>query len=106
MGKRQVKAMYNRYIPQTDGTYQKMKYPENPSGKPLPPAPPLPPPGPKQTGPKPPEPVSAASFFHQLLPANFDTEDLIIVLLLLLMSEKCRESQNTALLTMVLYLFL
>ncbi len=42
----------------------------------------------------------------QLLPKNFDTEDLLIVLLLLLMAGDCREDQNTALLTLVLYLFM
>ncbi len=41
-----------------------------------------------------------------MLPADFDTEDLMIVLLLLLMSGQCREDQNTALLTLGLYLFL
>ena len=46
------------------------------------------------------------SFFRQLLPKDFDTEDLLIILLLLLMSGDCKEDQNTALLTLVLYLFL
>jgi len=41
-----------------------------------------------------------------LLPRDFDTSDLLIVLLLLLMSGDCQEDQNTALLTLVLYLFL
>ena len=41
-----------------------------------------------------------------LLPADFDTGDLIVVLLLLLMSGDCQEDQNWALLTLVLYLFL
>jgi hypothetical protein len=46
------------------------------------------------------------SFLRQLLPKEFDTEDLLIVLLLLLMAGDCQENQNTALLTLVLYLFL
>lgn len=50
--------------------------------------------------------VSAGSFLKQLLPKNFDTEDLLIVLLLLLMAGDCQEDQNTALLTLALYLFL
>ncbi len=45
-------------------------------------------------------------FLRQLLPKEFETEDLLIVLLLLLMSGDCQENQNTALLTLVLYLFL
>ena len=46
------------------------------------------------------------SFLRQLLPKEFDVEDLLIVVLLLLMSGDCQEDQNTALLTLVLYLFL
>lgn len=50
--------------------------------------------------------ASAFDFFKHLLPKNFDVEDLMIVLLLLLMAGDCQEDQNTALLTLVLYLFL
>lgn len=46
------------------------------------------------------------SFLRQLLPKDFDTEDLLIVLLLLLMSGDCREDQNCALVTLALYLFM
>jgi len=52
------------------------------------------------------EPTNVGSFLRQLLPKGFDTEDLLIVLLLLLMSGDCKEDQNTALLTLVLYLFM
>lgn len=52
------------------------------------------------------ENTSVGSFLKQLLPKHFDTEDLLIVLLLLLMSGDCREDQNTALLTLMLYLFM
>jgi hypothetical protein len=45
-------------------------------------------------------------FLKQLLPRDFDTTDLMVVLLLLLMSGDCQEDQNTALLTLALYLFL
>ena len=45
-------------------------------------------------------------FLRQLLPKNFDTGDLLVVILLLLMSSDCTEDQNSALLTLVLYLFL
>jgi len=49
---------------------------------------------------------SVLGFLKGLLPRDFDTSDLLIVLLLLLMSGDCQEDQNTALLTLVLYLFL
>lgn len=45
-------------------------------------------------------------FLKQLLPRDFDTGDLLVVLLLLLISGDCQEDQNTALLTLALYLFL
>ena len=45
-------------------------------------------------------------FLKQLLPNDFNTEDFLIVLLLLLMAGDCREDQNSALLTLALYLFL
>ena len=45
-------------------------------------------------------------FLKPLLPRDFDTTDLMVVLLLLLMSGDCQEDQNTALLTLALYLFL
>lgn len=105
--------MYNRYIPQPDGSFHRSRVED----RPIPP--PRPRPEPKQTvsepdtspqrpiPPKPrkrPEPMG--NFLKQLLPKDFDTEDLLIVLLLLLLSGDCREDQNTALLTLVLYLFL
>ena len=49
---------------------------------------------------------SISNFLKQLLPKDFDTSDLMIVLLLLIMSGDCAEDQNTALLTLVLYLFM
>lgn len=50
--------------------------------------------------------MGAGDFLRQLLPKNLDTGDLLIVLLLLLMAGDCREDQNTALLTLALYLFM
>ena len=118
--------MYNRYIPQSDGSYRRSPMPE-PSMKEAPPRPsPLPreepaPPGPPQDNPcrgcsrpvrpsqRPPKPAggqSAGSFLRGLLPKDFDTEDLLIVLLLLLISGDCTEDRSTALLTLALYLFL
>ena len=45
-------------------------------------------------------------FLRQLLPKDFDTADLLVVILLLLMTGDCEDDQNWALLTLVLYLFL
>ena len=42
----------------------------------------------------------------QLLPRDFDTGDLLIVLLLLLMAGDNPDDRNTALLTLALYCFL
>lgn len=42
-------------------------------------------------------------FLKQLLPKDFDTGDLIVVLLLLLMAGDCEEDRNNALLTLALY---
>ena len=134
--------MYNRYIPQADGTYRRNRIP----GPPPPEAPASPPeqqdcrpeeterqakksPPPPECreqpqkgchrGPRPPihppcrEPRreencsdSGLGFLRNLLPRDFDTGDLLIILLLLLMSGDCKEEQNTALLTLALYLFL
>ena len=120
--------MYNRYIPQPDGSYRKnpiVEQPREPVQTPSVPAPPPPqtppPPNPncqscphrqphRQPPPaKPQSPSRGNGFFgylKQLLPKNFEAEDLLVVLLLLLMAGDCREDQNSALLTLVLYLFL
>ena len=116
--------MYNRYIPQSDGTYQRSRIPEKqPQHRPPVPQPqavpyPEQPPTEQDSSPvfhgcpyhpRPAsKPVSApvSSFLRQLLPGNFDTVDLLVVLLLLLMSGDHAEDQNTALLTLALYLFL
>ena len=98
--------MYNRYTPQPDGSYRRSPAQDAPR----PPAPsPGPPPGQEGLFPPPPGsggPLGIGSFFRQLLPANFDTEDLLIVLLLLLMSPDQGEDPGWALLTLALYLFL
>ena len=143
--------MYNRYIPQPDGTYSRRQYQDtpqpakqeprpreaqwHPQPPPCPPPNPEPapqiPPCPQQTSrpmrsnscrqrqpqrpaPPPPRPESppprqdthVLGFLKALLPKEFDTGDLMIVLLLLLMSADCQEDHNSALLTLVLYLFL
>lgn len=91
--------MYNRYIPNPDGGYRKCSVPDHAPPNP-PQAPPTPPPahpdGSKHLG----------DFFGHLLPSGLDTEDMIVVLLLLLMSENCDKAPNTALITLLVYLFL
>ena len=92
--------MYNRYIQQQDGSYRKNRMPEQ-SPPPQHHRPPEPsPPPPSRQG------RSAEGFLRSLLPKNLDTGDLVVVLLLLLMAGDCKEEQNTALLTLALYLFL
>lgn len=103
--------MYNRYVPQSDGSYRRNRMDEQsqrqrqePRPKPQPPAP-----SPCEE-PQQPKQLHAnqnvGGFFKQLLPSNFDSGDLIIVLLLLLLAGDCEEDKATAMLTLVLYLFL
>ena len=122
--------MYNRYIPQPDGTYRRNRIQEPVRSTPRPPVPPscpMPEP-PKQEPPKavpcaarrppcgnqqqhrgaPPRPEprpdsSVTGFLRRLLPKDFDTGDLLIVLLLLLMAGDSCDDQNNALLTLALY---
>ena len=44
-----------------------------------------------------------AGFLKQLLPKDFDTGDLFVIFLLLLMAGDSEESRNNALLTLALY---
>ena len=97
-----MKTMYNRYIPQSDGTYRKNPMPDSSKGccreEPSPP--------------RQPEPCGCSNglgigqFLHSLLPRGLDVGDLMVILLLLIISGDSREDPNTALLTLVLYLFL
>ena len=100
--------MYNRYIPQSDGTHRRR--PMQDSAPPAPPRPTAPPPPPTQPEPpvhqKPNNSFGVINFLKQILPRDFDIGDLIVVLLLLLMAADREEEQNNALLTMALYLFL
>ena len=50
--------------------------------------------------------VGIGSFFKNLLPQGLDTEDLIVVLLLLLIGQDKGKNGNKALLTLGAYLFL
>ncbi len=93
-------GMYNRYIPQPDGSYrrtQEHSQPQNTPQKPPPPPPPEAPPRPPRRD----QPVD--SFLRQLLPRDFDTGDLFIVMLLLLMAGDSEEGRSNALLTLALY---
>lgn len=112
--------MYNRYIPQPDGTYRRnrMQEPIQAQRNHKPPHTPPPPPEheccndpPKphsKCGKQPPskQGQSALGFLRQLLPKNLDTGDLLIIILLLLMAGDCAEDQNTAMLTLAMYLFM
>lgn len=113
--------MYNRYIPQSDGSYQRSRLPDQetrqsvprpsehkPQPVKLPPAAPpvCPPPRPKPERKQAPAPSEGVgSFLRNLLPKDFDTEDLLVILLFLLMSRDS-EDHNSALLTLALYLFM
>lgn len=99
--------MYNRYIPQNDGSFLKHSTPEPRNSVKQPPQPRNPPPAvPAPPPPKPPQNSNIGGFLKNLLPKEFDTADLIIVLLLLLMAGDCEEERNTALLTLALYFFM
>lgn len=98
--------MYNRYTPQQDGSHRRNRVdepPPPPHHSPPPPNEPIHRPSPPQSG----HPGSnIGGFLRQLIPKDFDTGDLIVVLLLLLMAGDKPEDKNTALLTLALYCFL
>ncbi len=106
--------MYNRYIPQPDGSYRRNPIQESrqnsqrqpPNHQRPAPQPPLPPPMPPQSHPHPPKQEPITGFLRQLIPQGFDTGDLIIVLLLLLIAGDNPESRSNALLTLALYFIL
>jgi len=99
--------MYNRYIPQQDGSHKRNRVeepPRPPQSRQQPPPPPEPVPLPPPTGL--PGMGNIGGFLKRLIPKDFDTGDLIVVLLLLLMAGDKPEDKNTALLTLALYCFL
>ena len=131
--------MYNRYVPQSDGSFRRSHIPDPPvpSRKEAPckeppgteiclpetndttaKKPVCPPVKPRQNSARPKASPnrcdncpdrkngSIGGFLKSLLPKDFDSGDLLVVLLLLLMAGDCQEDQNSALLTLVLYLFL
>ena len=104
--------MYNRYIPQSDGSYSRRHIQDNakPQNQHQPPPPPEPvAPPPCEAPPFPcraKQETGVVGFLRNLLPKEFDTGDLMIVLLLLLMAGDSKEDQSWAWLTLALYLFL
>lgn len=99
--------MYNRYVPQSDGSFQRNRMPDK--------SPPPPPVQPMQPSPPPPPPPSISApqdsggpfgFLKQILPKGFDFGDLAILFLLLLMAGDNNENRDNALLTMALYFIL
>lgn len=99
--------MYNRYIPQPDGSFRRNPMPEQKSTQQRqPPRPSAAPPIPAAPTPQPPKSEPIPGFLRQLLPQGFDTGDLIIVLLLLLIAGDSQENRSNALLTLALYFVL
>lgn len=104
--------MYNRYIPQSDGSFQKNRVADHRGGQQPRHTPPQQPVPPSQEPTCPPsvphssQNTSAAGFLKRILPKDFDTGDLLIVLLLLLMAGECEDDKTTALLTLILYFFM
>lgn len=118
--------MYNRYVPQPDGSYRKNRMsdpegakqpqrqqpiPQNHQKKCDPPKktdscfpPPIPEPRPCKS--KEPQHTGILDYFRNLFPGELDTGDLLIILLLLLMAGDCNGNDHTALLTLVLYLLM
>ena len=105
--------MYNRYIPQPDGSYQRRRMEEprlEHAHHTPPPEPPCPPPQPDTPPCTPSPPQSPAcpqtgsgNFLRQLLPRDFDTGDLMVIILLLLIAGDCETERGNALLTLALY---
>ncbi|MBO5322651.1 MAG: hypothetical protein J6A88_00930 [Oscillospiraceae bacterium] len=105
--------MYNRYIPQPDGSHRRSPVnsgpPQRRQNQPQNPAPPPPdpvPPACQESKYTPPAAFKAGEFLRRLIPKDLDTGDLLIIVLLLLMSADCQEEKNSALLTLALYLFM
>jgi hypothetical protein len=116
--------MYNRYVPQPDGSFCRSRIPDAPEKPAHRPAPPPKPPErcePERSEPErceqepcekpapcpnkkhPQQQENPLGFLQRLLPKNFDTGDLIVILLLLLLAGDCEEDRSTALLTLALY---
>lgn len=106
-----MNTVYNRYIPQSDGSFQRNRMQDQHQQTSSPPKarPDKPAPAPPPVTPPPPVPtrhIGIPDFLRHLLPKEFDTGDLLIVLLLLLMAGDCEEERHNALLTLTLYFIL
>ena len=110
--------MYNRYIPQSDGSFRRSQVndggasrsPGNQrqpqAGQNAPPSPqPQAPATVHQGSPRDMGMGNMGGFLKGLLPQSFDTEDMIIILLLLLFGNSGKDT-NATFLTLILYLFL
>ena len=102
--------MYNRYSPREDGTYTRNKMHDAGDRKPpnIQQVPPVQQETNEHTEFLPREQneqhhKTNGGFLKQLLPKGFDTGDLIVILLLLLMAGDCEEDRNNAILTIALY---
>lgn len=103
--------MYNRYIPQPDGSYRRNRMPDQHNPRAPSPPPVREHPSEKQECEHMPKPRTdnnepVLGFLKQLLPKNMDTGDLIIILLLLLIAGDSEENRSNALLTLALYFLL
>lgn len=107
--------MYNRYIPQDDGSHRRnpVRNDNQPVRAPVNSREPMhqeeESQSPTLTQPDSPnirEKQSAGSFLRGLLPRDLDTGDLLIIVLLLLLAGDSKEDKNNALLTLALYLFM
>lgn len=96
--------MYNRYIPQPDGSFRRNAVPEPKSSNQAPQSRPAPSDRPPKKSPS--EPRNSIGFLRQLLPADFDSSDCIILLLLILMSGDKPEDRSHMLMTLALYLLM
>lgn len=110
--------MYNRYIPQSDGSFRRSQV--NDGGASRSPGNQRQPQAGQNAPPSPPPQATATvhqgspgdmgmgnmgGFLKGLLPQSFDTEDMIIILLLLLFGNSGKDT-NATFLTLILYLFL
>ena len=109
-----MNSLYNRYVPQSDGSFQRNRINDQQNQnrqqkeekqQPVKPCPP-PTAGSPSNVPQTSRETGAIGFLRQLLPKDFDTGDLLIVLLLLLMAGDCEEEKSNALLTLALYFFM
>lgn len=86
--------MYNRYVPNSDGTMRRQSLPEPEPEKP------------KIISSQPARSEEGLNnLLSQFLPPNMDNTDFLIAVLLILMSGD-KDSQNNALLTLAFYLFM